>query len=334
MLIRRATASALPKLAVSALLAIAAILLIAPACRHEGGAGPGGNRELAPVTLNAGLDPKEATIGDRITVTLSQSRMPEIVCEFPEPSAPPDGFTPIESGHSRPLSEGGRITEKKWTTYRADRVGTWIFPSVSLRYRRNGADNEARSQALTLEVKSVLPRDMSDIHGLKPLELPKRNVLLLLAVASLLMLSAAGAWLLWRKRTKPAQIQPGLLPHLEAEQRLRELEAMGLLARGDFKKYFFLLSEIFRIYLERRFAFPAVERTPEEILVSLDALELTNAQKDEIRLFLRATEPVKFAGAGCSTEEAAAETDRVRRVIAATWRKTPEEAQERQHVAV
>ena len=315
-------------------IAVAAILTIVPACRQDTAAPQAAHREVAAVALEASLAPGEATIGDKVTYTVSLSRTQDITASLPELKAAPGGLTLIDAGSSGPRTEAGRIVEKKWAAYRVDSVGTIVFPSLTIQYQQNGANREAASQTISLQVKSVLPQNMTDIHDLKPLELPKRTLWPFIAVAALLVLSAVAAWFLWKRRRKPEALQLVLPPHLEAEQRLRELEAMGLLARGDFKRYYFLLSEIFRRYLEQRFAFPAVERTTEEILAKLDALRATEAHKDEVRDFLRNTEPVKFAGAGCSSPEALAETDRVRRFVAETRQQTPDTTEERTHVAV
>jgi hypothetical protein len=326
---------AFPKAAMCRLLAISAILLIAPACRHEKGAAPNANRPPLPAVLEAGIHPGEATIGDRITYTLSLSTTPAAAAKLPELSASPEGLTPVASGHSGPVREKGRITEKRWITYRADRVGAAVFPPVKMRYTLDGVAKEMESPAVTLRIASVLPRTMTDIHGLKPLETPKRGPLMLLGAALLLPAAAVAAWLLWKKRKRPGPVAAAALsPHEEASRRLRELEAGGLLARGDFKKYYFLLSEIFRKYLEQRFQFPAAERTTEEILVRLPALEAAEARREDIRVFLQNTDPVKFAGAGCSREEALAETDRVRSFVAETRPRPPEPAEEKSHVAV
>ena len=74
----------LSKFIMRALPAIAAILLIVPACKPEKGTAPDVNRELAPASLAAKLDPGEAAIGDRIIYTLSLSRIPDIIAELPE----------------------------------------------------------------------------------------------------------------------------------------------------------------------------------------------------------------------------------------------------------
>jgi hypothetical protein len=326
----------LSKRKIRMLLGVTAILIIVPACRREQATPLNMNQGLPPVALEARLDHGEATLGDRVTYTLSLNRMQDISTDLPELSASPEGLTPVDSGHSGPRTEGGRILEKRWTTYRADRIGTWVFPPVKMRYQQNGAAKEMETQEIALQVKSVLPQEMTDIHGIKPLEAPGRDLSLIFAFAVLvasLCILAFWAWFLWKKRRKPEASQPLLPPHVEAEQRLRELEAMGLLAKGEFKKQYFILSEIFRRYLERRFRFPAVERTTEEILADLDALNVTELLRDEVRIFLYNTDPVKFAGASCSTVEAGTETGRVRLFVAETSRQTPATSEEREHVA-
>jgi hypothetical protein len=326
----------LSTLKIRMLLGVAVILIIVPACRQERATPLNMNRELPPVALEASLDHGEATLGDRVTYTLSLNRMQDISVDLPELNAPPEGLTPVDSGHSGPRMEGGRVLEKRWTTYRADRIGTWVFPPVKMHYQQNGAAKERETQEITLQVKSVLPQEMTDIHGIKPLEAPRRDRSLLFAVTAMVAILCAlafWAWFFWKKRRKPEASQPLLPPHREAEQSLRELEAMGLPAKGDFKKQYFILSEIFRRYLERRFGFPAVERTTEEILAGLDALQVTELLRDEVRMFLYNTDPVKFAGASCSTVEAGTEMGRVRLFVAETSRQTPAASEEREHVA-
>lgn len=315
-------------------LALAALLWMVPGCGQE--TAQDRSRETDPVTLEARLDRDEATIGDRITYTLMLSRMPEIPVEFPEMSTPPDGVTPVDTGHSGPQSDGGRILEKRWMTCRVDAAGTVIFPAVVLRYRHGGTDREAKSMPMTLRIKSVLPPDMTDIRGLKPLEKPKtgRGVFIAAVIAAVLILSAVLAWYVRKKRNERAFVRPPLSPDLEAAQRLGELAAMGLLIKGDFKRYYFLLSEIFRQYLERRFAFPALDRTPEEILADLDALSVSGPLRDEVRAFLGNSEPVKFAGAACGMDEAVAETDRVKRFIDETRQEARTAGEVTKHVAV
>jgi hypothetical protein len=330
----------LSKLILPALIGSSVILFMVIACRQDKGTPLTMNRDLPPAALEAGLDRGEAVLGDRVTYTLTLSHIPEITAALPEIAAAPEGLAPVDSGHSGPRTERGRVSEKRWITYRVDRIGVSIFPAVKMRYHQNGADKELETQAIALQVKSVLTQEMKDIHGIKPLEEPKRDPRLMLAAAALaaaLIALAFGAWFWWKKRKKPVPIHPPLPPHLEAEQGLRELNAMGLIARGDFRTYYFILSGIFRTYLEQRFEFPAVERTTEEILANLGALTVTETLRDEVRTFLGNTEPVKFAGVGSSMDNANRETERVRNFVKVTGRQTaaaPAPVREKEHVAV
>ncbi len=58
-------------------------------------------------------------------------------------------------------------------------------------------------------------------------------------------------------------------PSEAALKALSELDAMGLLERGQFRKYYFELSEILRRFLEEVFKIPAIDATTEEILPKL-----------------------------------------------------------------
>lgn len=326
----------LPRHKIGVILGMAATLLLLTSCRQGKRMPLNMKKDLPPVALKASLEPGEATIGDRINYILSLNHEPGIAADLPEVGTSLEGLTQVGSGHSRPKSEAGRISEKKWIIYRSDRIGTWIFPSVTMHYRQNGVDKEINTGEITLNVKSVLSPQMADIHGIKPLEDAGRNFRLFFIAAALavfLILLALGAWLYRKRRKKPASIPPPLQPDQEAIESLQKLADMGLINKGEFKKHCFLLSDIFRRYIERRFAFPAVERTSEEISGALAALNLTDPLRNHIRTFLDYTDPVKFGQTACTMDEVRAVTDRVRLFVAETARQNPLKSEE-EHVAV
>ena len=292
------------------------------------------NKELPPVVLEASLEPAEATIGDRISYILSLNHVTGTAADFPEFGASLEGLTLVGSGHFVPKSEGGRISEKKWITYQADRIGTWIFPVVTMHYRQSGVDQEISSGETTLNVKSVLSSTMTDIHDIKPLEDVRRNLSLFFSAAALaVLLLALGAWFYGKRRKKPGPIPWSLAPNQEAIENLQMLEDMRLIKKGEFKKHYFLLSEVFRKYIERRFAFPAVERTSEEISGELASLHATEPLRNQIQAFLGNTDLVKFAQAACTPDEARAETDRVRRFVVETAQQNSTKSED-VHVAI
>ncbi|NOX57792.1 MAG: hypothetical protein GXP29_02910, partial [Planctomycetes bacterium] len=85
-------------------------------------------------------------------------------------------------------------------------------------------------------------------------------------------------------------------PHEWAFAQLRALADSGLIEAGEFRPFYYRLSEITRTYIELRFGLMAPERTTEEFL---DEMRSSNAldETDQAQLqpFLAACDRVKYA---------------------------------------
>ncbi|MCH8963748.1 MAG: hypothetical protein IIB58_02210, partial [Planctomycetes bacterium] len=89
---------------------------------------------------------------------------------------------------------------------------------------------------------------------------------------------------------------PAVPPHRWAFEQLDELEHQQLPAKGRTHEVYFLLSDILREYIERRFSLKAVEQTTGEFLeIIQDHALFTPDQKSLLREFLQACDMVKFA---------------------------------------
>ena len=73
---------------------------------------------------------------------------------------------------------------------------------------------------------------------------------------------------------------------------LAEIEGLNLLESGEFKRYYTLVIDTLRLYLERRFGIQAMDRTSDEILYDLRGRRL---QVDGLNLLLGEADLVKFA---------------------------------------
>ena len=96
-----------------------------------------------------------------------------------------------------------------------------------------------------------------------------------------------------------------------ARKKLKPWEAakMGL---GELKnqlnlndeKFFVRLSDILRVYIERRFALPATEKTSEEFIQEIDRSSLLSEnQQQSLKKFLSTADLIKFARADSSEEQ-------------------------------
>jgi LPXTG-motif cell wall-anchored protein len=146
---------------------------------------------------------------------------------------------------------------------------------------------------------------ITDIHDIKPLLSMGPDLqwlywaLAALGLAGLALL----AWYLWRRRKKPVPsipAPPPAAPHIEA---IRALDALAAQTDISGKPYYFALSAILRRYLERRYGFPAVEMTTEELLPRLDGLPLDADLAPALKAFCRAADPIKFAGADAARSQ-------------------------------
>lgn len=104
----------------------------------------------------------------------------------------------------------------------------------------------------------------------------------------------------WKEhKNQQVEVKPKekpLPPHVEAMQRLEELNSKKLWQDGHNKEFHTELTEILRQYIERRFQVSAMEQTSDEILDSL--YELAQEQKSSLqnlKQILAVADLVKFA---------------------------------------
>lgn len=244
-----------------------------------------------------------ATTGDEITYTVMVNYDAGVtLLSLPEFGADIGGFRVIDMGEDEPREVEERLERSKWYKLKADLVGSYVLPSVTISYEYQGEKKEVKTAKIFVEVKTVLHQEgeTKDIRDIKPLAKIDRDLrriyLMASAIALVIMLAAGGIFFYWRKRRRGRDRTP---PRPAYELALEELEALkrkSLIAKGQVRLYYFELSEIFRRYLERRFAFPAVESTTEEIVREFKKRNVLNQQTRSLaHNFLKNTDWVKYA---------------------------------------
>ena len=241
-----------------------------------------------------------ATTGDVINYTVTVDHDPALEIELPEPGAEIAGFRIFDLGRDEPAERGGRRVESRWYKLRADLVGSYVLPPVTVRYRPAGSDEDwqtVETSAIFVEVESVLPADgeASDIRALKPLRRVRRGPPWLWIAGGLAALAlAAGAAWRWYRRPRPAA--PPVPPHVLAFGELEALRGSDFDDPAAVRRFHFRISEIVRAYVEGRWGLNATDLTSEEIVPQLAGLaDLPAAEAARLAEFLRATDRVKFA---------------------------------------
>ena len=180
--------------------------------------------------------------------------------------------------------------------------GMWIIKPIP--YVVNG--DTAYCNQLTLKVLPVDVSKMKDIHDIKPVEDVPFNLLDWLpdywwAWLLGLLLIAGGIWA-YRKYYKKGinPLRPGkkrLPPYEEAMINLQNLKAAQLWQQGKEKEYFTGLTDILRVYIDRRFHINAVEMTSSQIIETLKRNDETRAVNEQLEMILEVADIVKFANA-------------------------------------
>lgn len=318
------------------LILLAVMLMISAACGQAPEA-PESEESKPPVIAAASVDRAVATTGDLITYTVTVDYRPGYQVEIPEPGAEIAGFRIVEVGEEAPAEDGNRIVESRWYQLRADLVGSYVLPPVTVSYQASegegnedtGTDSEpagseppaaeppaaeagpstvetVQTSAIFVEVASVLPTEggADDIRDIKPLQPPPETVpwRWIAGAAGALLLAALGWWW-WRRRSqRPAA--PPVPPHEVAFQALDELRGSDFDDPEAVRRFHFAISEVVRVYIEGRWGLNATDLTSEEIIARLSQLSgLAGEQAVSLRRFLLDTDQVKFADHEPTREE-------------------------------
>ncbi len=282
-----------------------------------------------PVLASATVDRAVATTGDVLTYTVVLDYDPAYEVLLPEPGADIAGFRILDLGREPVREQRGRTIEERWYRLRADLVGSYVLPPLTVRYRQlsqpeavepeestdsteiseepaessgNGEATEwstLQTSEIFVEVESVLPADgeVSDIRDIKPItkvDEPLPWTWLAAGGGALLLLTGLSLWW-WRRSHRVQPAQPPRPAHEVAFAALNNLRGTDFDDPEAVHRFYFRLSEILRTYVEARFGLNATDLTTEEILAQLQEGQHFLPQADVLRRFLLATDQVKFA---------------------------------------
>ncbi|MCX7736566.1 MAG: hypothetical protein N2319_07610 [Candidatus Kapabacteria bacterium] len=230
------------------------------------------------LTVSVKSDTNNVLIGDQIKINLTVNSDEKTKIYLP---VIPDTLGKIEvisRGKIDTVISDKNFTLKQNYIITSFDSGSFVFPSLTILYEKKGQTTlyPIQSDSLILNFNTI-PVDTSQaIKDIKPpLEEPYTladfidYILIGLGVVAVAVLVI---YLLKRRKKKEKIIQdydPKIPPYLIALEDLKKLENEKLWQKGQLKKYYTLLTEIVRLYMERQFTIPALEMTSDEILQSL-----------------------------------------------------------------
>ncbi len=187
-------------------------------------------------------------------------------------------------------------------TLRPFELGRLQIPPVTVAWRGPGGTTQTLLASLNpaVEVQSIRPPGARDTE-LVPLRDPHavgRDWTWLWWLAAGLAAAALLGWWAWRKirrrGTVVAPVEPEAPPGLWALRELDRRSRLPVCMTGPAKVIFTLVSEVIRVYLQRRYGFAAIDMTTMECLRALQQQPVGGEVVRLTRDFLEECDTVKF----------------------------------------
>lgn len=201
--------------------------------------------------------------------------------------------------------DNNRLQINRDVTLQAFDPGTYQLPAILYVV---GGDTLRSKETLTLTVDSIKVDPQGKIKDFKPVAEAPFKLLDWVPdfisdywwawLAGLLLLAfGLYAYFKWYKKginpLKP--VKKRLPPYEEAMQALSNLKSRNLWQNGQEKEYYTTLTDILRVYIDRRFGINAVEMTSTQIMDKIRQNEDAHIAKEQLNNVLEIADFVKFA---------------------------------------
>lgn len=282
--------------------------------------------EEPAVTVQARLDRVQMRVGDRLGYELLVNAPPNFKAELPP--MPTKTFGEWEVGACEAIAPADGAASQGWRcALTIWEVGYHALPTQIVKITNpDGSSGRASTQAVAVEVVTVLDANPVDIKPLKPqLALSEQANYLLIIGLSLLAVLVAGALaagvVYWRRHRRvpvPAVAPaPPRDPVAAAMAELDRIAKLDLVAQQRIEEHYTLIADVLRRYIAERFGVPALERTTSEVRSALLAPALLQ-RRDFLLTLLAEADGVKFARYLPTSVDAIAMLEHARQAIVAT----------------
>ncbi len=259
------------------------------------------------IVVDSRAQPDRATLGQYISFEVVVRHTMDIQVSVPTPGIEYGGLELIDYAVPDPVDVidpvlGNIIEERAIYTVAAYDTGMFTIPPVEVLFHAGtGEDRSIVTNPVQIIIESILPADAQDILDIKEPILIAQNILLLLLTG--IMFGLITAYLIYRRYRKKKQEEeplfwegkPHLPPHEEAIAALHELKESSLLKQGKVKEYYTTLSDIERLYMQRRYKKPFLMMTTSETKECLAQEYFPEEEFKKIDILLSECDLVKFA---------------------------------------
>jgi len=256
------------------------------------------------IQVNARLDTTRMLIGDQVNLWFMLEHPEGLKIDFPATGDSLAGKIEVLSA-SKPdtISKTNKIWKiRQRLVVTSFDTGFFVIPPFVFRF--NGGRDSVKTHALPLEVLGM-PVDTS--KGITDIKLPYElkvtfAEILPYIIVGLLLLAILIFYIRYlRKKRLQAEVAekpapPAIPAHLIALEQLDALVQEKLWQQGKIKLYYSRLTDIIRLYIERRFNVPAMEQTTEDIIRDFTRNgQIKEGIRQELKALLELADLVKFA---------------------------------------
>ncbi len=257
--------------------------------------------------VQARLDSTRARIGDRLTLTVTAHSSAGETVQFPDIKSHLDKFELLdELPVERVEEEGGAALIRRSWVIAAFETGRLEVSGMPFTVISVGSSVDTLwTEPLSVEVVSLVQDTLNaQIRTIRSLvEVPRlwKRIAFWVTVGLAMLVALI---LLWRKYLSrragklagDLSVTPTRPAHLVALDELDQLKSLGLIEKGEIKRFHILVSEVVRRYLEARFGILAPEMTTWELTEAFQSRrDIDSGLKELIRDFLEDCDMVKFA---------------------------------------
>lgn len=253
-----------------------------------------------PLTATVTAPEGDFTVGDPVQLTLSVTHPQSYHVINPEiPQTWGDFIVKSQSPATTVDNADGTATTTILIDARLFAPGEFSTPPLTVTVTDGaGQLNEVTAAAVPVVIGSVLVEGDAELRDIKPqAELPFVNLLPWIAAGLVFAVFAALALLWWKRRQARLALAAvdNRLPHEIALDDLARIGQIGLLEQGRYKEHYTLVSDTIRVYIERAYGVPMLERTTGEIRSGLRQSNLSQKNTRQVIVFLEESDLVKFS---------------------------------------
>jgi hypothetical protein len=205
--------------------------------------------------IRAAIVPETLAVGDVVHAAIRVRLAPGVRVEFPDTLPMSEDAEGAGVRVLRSDTTGGELELTAAYPITVWKPGALRLPTTQIRLLTESGQDSVRVEFPEAHVLSVLPADTSNIEPR-----PARDVLggdrvwwpWLAGLVLLLALAALATWL-WRRRRHPAEevvLQPGMPPRQAALALLDRARSLRLIEAGEIKRFYSLVAEALRMYIE------------------------------------------------------------------------------------